>query len=155
MSRARAYQICRALAQPAPLFGALTIAAFWIGLAYLLSVERTKAIDAAVQEGNRMVRLIDDHAAQLIGTMDRTLLLLRQAYEEKPAQFNLHQWTERASVISGVTTDVGMIDANAHMHTRTGYAGLPIYVGDREHIRVHLNAAADELYIGRPIVLRS
>jgi signal transduction histidine kinase/ActR/RegA family two-component response regulator len=155
MSRARAYQICRTLAQPAPLFGALTIAAFWIGLAYLLSVERTKAIDVAIQEGNRMVRLIDDHAAQLIGTTDRALLLLRRAYEENPAQFDLHEWTERASAISGVTTDVGMIDANAYMYTRTGYAGPPIYVGDREHIRVHLNTAADELNIGRPIVLRS
>src|SRR5215831_17845428 len=117
MSKTRAYQTCRALMQPAPLLGALTIAAFWIGLAYLLSVERTKAIDAAIQEGGRIVRLIDDHAAQLIGTMDRTLLLLRQAYEEKPAQFNLHQWTERASVISGMTTDVGLIDANAYMYT--------------------------------------
>src|SRR5215831_732731 len=117
MSRTRLYQTCRALTQPAPLLGALTIAAFWIGLACLLSVERTKAIDAAIQEGNRMVRLIDDHAAQLIGTMDRTLLLLRQAYEENPAQFNLHQWTERASVISGMTTDVGLIDANAYMYT--------------------------------------
>jgi len=97
MSRTRLYQTYRALAQPAPLFGALTIAAFWIGLAYLLSVERSKAIDAAIQDGNRMVRLIDDHAAQLIGTMDRTLLLLRQAYEENPSQFNLHQWTERAA----------------------------------------------------------
>ena len=108
--RTRAYQFCRALTQPAPLFGALTIAAFWTGLAYLLSVERPKAIDVAIQEGNRIVRLIDDHAAQLIGTTDRTLLLLRQAYEENPRQFDLHQWTERAAVISGVTTDVGLID---------------------------------------------
>ena len=151
----RLYQTCRALTQPAPLLGALTIAAFWIGLACMLSVERTKAIDAAIQEGNRMVRLIDDHAAQLIGTMDRTLLLLRQAYEKNPAQFNLHQWTERASVISGVTTDVGMIDANGYMYTRTGYAGSPVYVGDRPHVQAQLNTAADELYIGRPIVLRS
>jgi signal transduction histidine kinase/ActR/RegA family two-component response regulator len=155
MRRTRAYQIYRALAQPAPLFGALTIAAFWIGLAYLLSAERTKAVDAAIQDGNRMVRLIDDNAAQLIGTMDRTLLLLRQAYEEKPSQFDLHQWAERASVISGVTTDVGMIDANAYMYARTGYAGPPVYVGDRPHVRAQRNTAADELYIGRPIVLRS
>jgi hypothetical protein len=103
MNKARVYQMYRTLAQPAPLFGALTIVAFWIGLAYLLSADRTKAIDAAIQDGNRMVRLIDDHAAQLIRSIDRTLLLLRQAYEENPEQFNLNQWAERASVISGVT----------------------------------------------------
>jgi len=153
--RTRAYQICRVLTQPAPLFGALTIAAFWIGLAYLLSVERTKAVDVAIQEGNRIVRLIDDHAAQLIGTNDRTLLLLRQAYEENPSQFDLHQWTERASVISGVTTDVGLIDANAYMYTRTGYAGPPVYVGDRPHVQAQINTSADALFIGRPITLRS
>jgi len=153
--RTRAYQIGRALTQPAPLFGALTIAAFWIGLAYLLSVERNRAIDAAIQEGNRIVRLIDDHAAQLIGTADRTMLLLRRVYEENPKQFDLREWTERASAISGLTTDVGMIDANAYMYTRTGYAGPPIYVGDREHIQAQLNTAADVLYIGRPITLRS
>src|SRR5262245_61302589 len=141
MNKARVHQICRALTQPAPLFGALTIAAFWIGLVYLLSVERSKAIDAAIREGNRVVRLMDDHAAQLIGTTDRTLLLLRQAYEENPSQFDLHLWTERASVISGVTTDVGLIDANAYVYARTGYSGPPIYVGDRPHVQAQINSS--------------
>jgi len=66
MNKARVYQMYRTLAQPAPLFGALTIVAFWIGLAYLLSAERTKAIRCRDPRRKRMVRLIDDHAAQLI-----------------------------------------------------------------------------------------
>src|SRR5215471_16640899 len=145
MTRTRAHQICHALVQPAPLFGALIIVAVWIGLVSLLSADRTKAIDAAIQDGNRMVRLIDDHAAQLIKSIDRTLLLLRQAYEENPVQFNLNQWAERASVISGVTTEVGMIDENLYLRARTGYSGPPIYLGDREHLQAALKSGHDEL----------
>jgi signal transduction histidine kinase/CheY-like chemotaxis protein len=155
MNKARVYQMYRTLAQPAPLFGALTIVAFWIGLAYLLSADRTKAIDAAIQDGNRMVRLIDDHAAQLIRSIDRTLLLLRQAYEENPEQFNLNQWAERASVISGVTTEVGMIDENLYLRARTGYSGPPIYLGDREHLQAALKSNHDELIITKPLIMRA
>jgi signal transduction histidine kinase/CheY-like chemotaxis protein len=147
----------RALAQPAPFFGVLTIAFFWIGLAYLLTVERDRATDAAIQDGNRMVRLIDDHAAQLFGTIDRTLLLLRQAYEESPEHFDLFQWAERAALISGVTTEVAVIDANLYLRARTGYSGPPIYLGDRDHFAAQADAAkrADQLFVTKPIVLRS
>jgi len=148
-------QIFRALRQPAPIFGALLILVFWISLNYQLSVERGRATEAAIQNGDRLTRLMSDHIAQLVGTIDRTLLLLRHAYEESPAQFDLNKWAERASLINGVTTEIGMLDANLYLRARTGYSGPPIYLGDRDHVQASVNAAGDELFITKPIVLRT
>src|SRR5215470_7733334 len=75
MHRTRRDQIFRALRQPAPIFGALLILVFWISLNYQLSVDRKRATEAAIQNGDRLTRLISDHIAQLVGTIDRTLLL--------------------------------------------------------------------------------
>jgi signal transduction histidine kinase/CheY-like chemotaxis protein len=128
---------------------------FWISLNYQLSVERERATEAAIQSGDRLTRLISDHIAQLVGTIDRTLLLLRHAYEESPAQFDLNQWAERASLINGVTTEIGMLDANLYLRARTGYSGPPIYLGDRDHVQASVRAAGDELFVTKPIVLRT
>src|SRR5262249_25062737 len=155
MYRTRRNQISRALRQPAPIFGALVIAAFWVSLTYLLSVERTRATNAAIADGDRLTRLIADHAAQLIGTVDQTLLLLRHAYEEKPAQFDLNTWAERAALISGITTEIGIADANLYLYARTGYSGPPFYIGDREHVQAQVRTTTDELFITKPFVLRS
>ena len=155
MYRTRRDQLFRAFWQPAPIFGALVIAAFWVSLTYLLSSERTRATDATIADGHRLTRLVADHAAQLIGTVDRTLLLLRHAYEEKPAQFDLNTWAERAALISGITTEIGITDANLYLYARTGYSGPPIYIGDREHVQAQANATTDDLFITKPIVLRT
>jgi signal transduction histidine kinase/ActR/RegA family two-component response regulator len=155
MYSTRCAQIFRALWHPAPIFGALVIAVFWISLNYQLSIDRERATEAAIQNGDRLTRLISDHIAQLVGTIDRTLLLLRHAYEESPRQFDLNQWAERASLINGATTEIGMLDANLYLRARTGYSGPPIYLGDRDHVQASVNAAGDELFITKPIVLRT
>jgi signal transduction histidine kinase/CheY-like chemotaxis protein len=155
MVKSRALHSLRVLAQPAPLFGALVIAAFWISLNYLLSVEYRRASDTAVDNGHRLTRLIADHAAQLIGTVDRTLLLLRHAYEENPAGFDLNKWAQRAAIISSTATEIGISDENLYLYARTGYSGPPIYIGDRDHVQAQVKSTGDELFITKPIVLRT
>jgi PAS domain-containing protein len=155
MNRTHRDQIFRALRQPAPMFGALVIVVFWISLNYQLSLDRERATEAAVQNGHRLTRLISDHITQLVGTVDRTLLLLRHAYEESPGQFDLNQWAERAALINGVTTEIGMLDTNLYLRARTGYSGPPIYLGDRDDVQASAQGAGDELFITKPIVLRT
>ena len=141
--------------QPAPMFGTAIIAIFWIGLAYQLSVERNRAIDAAIDRGSSLARLFEESTIRLIKGVDRTLLLLRQAYEENPDNFDLYKLIERASVVGDLTTEVGLIDASGYLKVKTDYAGAPIYLGDRKHFRAQIDAKSDDLYINKPLVLRS
>ena len=48
--------------RPAPIFGLTIVAIVWLGLAYLLNVERSNTLEAAVQRGGGLVRLFEDSA---------------------------------------------------------------------------------------------
>jgi methyl-accepting chemotaxis protein len=156
MTARRSIQWLRHFWQPAVIFGLAIIAICWIGLTYQLSVERTKAIDAAIERGGSLAQLFEEATVQLIKDVDRTLLLLRQAYEEDPQRFDLRDWAKRASLLSDVTTQGGLIGPDGYLKATTyDYSGPPIYLGDREHFQVQVDAKSDQLFIGKPVTLRA
>src|SRR5271154_3675997 len=114
------------------MFGLAIIAVCWIGLAYQLSVEHNRAMDAAIERGGSLAQLFEDETRRLIKDADRTLLVLRQAYEEDPEHFDLRDWAKRASLFSDVTTQGGLIGPDGYLKTTTyEHTGAPIYLGDR------------------------
>jgi methyl-accepting chemotaxis protein len=151
-----ALQRLRYLLQPVPIFGAAIIAIFWIGLAYQLSVERAKAIDTAIERGNSASRLFEEATTRLLKGVDRTLLFMRLAYEDNPEHFDLNRLAEQTSFIGDLTIQTSLIGPDGYMKaTSTGYTGAPLYLGDREHFQIHVNAKSDELFIGKPLVGRA
>jgi PAS domain-containing protein len=138
------------------MFGLAIIAICWIGLAYQLSVERTRTIDAAIVRGDSLVRLFEQATIRLLKGVDQTLLLLRQAYEQNPDHFDLRNWAKQAALFSDATTGGGLIGPDGYlMATTSEYTGAPMYVGDREHFKFQIDAKSDELFIGKPIQLRT
>jgi diguanylate cyclase (GGDEF)-like protein len=155
MENRRLFQMLRSLPQPAPLFGFAVIAICWISLGYFLSVERDRTIAAALQDGTRLTQLLEENATRLIKVVDRTLLLLRSAYEKHPEQFDLQALVKDSSAVSDVTTEIALISSNGYLTAKTGYHGPPIYVGDVEHFQFRADAKSDQIYISKPFVLRT
>jgi methyl-accepting chemotaxis protein len=156
MTTSRLFKWLRLLLQPAPMFGVAIIAIFWIGLAYQLSVERTKATDTAIERGNGLARLFEENTVRLFKGVDRTLLLLRLGYEENPDHFELRPWAERITLLGDQAIQASLIGSDGYMKTSTTeYAGAPLYLGDRAHFQAHINTKSDELYIGKPVVGRA
>ncbi|MFI4961987.1 MAG: hybrid sensor histidine kinase/response regulator, partial [Hyphomicrobiales bacterium] len=54
------------------------------------------------------------------------------------------------------TAQTSIIGADGYMITSTGalHPTAPLYLGDREHFRVHARAAKDELFISKPVIGR-
>jgi hypothetical protein len=68
----------------------------------------------------------------------------------------LRNWTERAAVIGNLTIQSSVFGPDGFMRaTTTDYQGPPVYVGDREHFLVHVNAGADKLFICKPVMGRA
>jgi methyl-accepting chemotaxis protein len=151
MTTRRLFRFLRALLRPAPLCGLAIVAIFWIGVAYLLSVERTNALQGAVQRGSSLTRLFEENTIRLFKGVDRTLLLLRLAHEENPERFDLRRWADRTSLVGELTIQASMIGPDGYLKaSTTEYAGA-LYLGDREHYQAHVNAKSDELYISKPV----
>src|SRR5277367_2870171 len=93
----------RASLQPATLFGLALIAACWIGLTFLMSIERAKVVEGAIQQSDNLVRLFEENTVQTFERFDRTILLLRKSIEDDPEHFDLREWAERTSLVGDLT----------------------------------------------------
>jgi methyl-accepting chemotaxis protein len=144
------------LLRPAPLAGLAIITIFWIGIAFLLSAERTNAVESAIQRGNSLTRLFEENTIRLFKGVDRSILLLRLGHEENPEQFDLRRWAERTSFLGELTIQAAIIGPDGYLKASTAeYTGAPLDLSDREHFRAHVKAKSDELYISRPVTGRA
>ena len=152
----RPFQWLRFLLQPAPAFGAAIIAILWIGLSYQLSVEHAGAIRSAIARGNGAARLFEETTIRLLKDVDRTLLFMRLTYENDPEHFDLNRLVQRTSLFGDLTIQASVIGPNGYMKSSsTGYSGVPLYLGDREHFLAHVNSTTDQLFIGKPLLGRA
>ena len=156
MNARRGYKIwLHALVQPGSLFALAMIAAIWIGTALMTSIERDKILEGAIQQSDNLVSLFEGNTVQTIERFDRTLILLRKSIEDDPEHFNLRDWADRAALVGDLTVQLALIGADGYpIATTADYNGPPLYVGDREHFRVQVDAV-DKLFISSPVVGRA
>ena len=148
----RLIQWLRSLQRPALIYGAVIIVTLWTGVAFQLSLDHARAVDVAIQRGDGLVRLFEEATVQLFKGVDRSLLSLRAAYEENPEHFDIRDWAKRTALIGNLTVQSSLIGPNGYMKaTTTDYTGAPLFLGDRDHFKVQVDAKADELYISRPV----
>jgi diguanylate cyclase (GGDEF)-like protein len=146
----------RASLQPATLFGFMMIAACWIAVALLISIERGKALEGAIKQSDNLVRLFEENTVQTFERFDQILLLLRKSLEDDPDHFNLRDWATRTALVGDLTIQLAVIGADGFAKATTAYdhGRLP-YIGDREHFRAQVDATDDKLFISDPVFGRS
>jgi diguanylate cyclase (GGDEF)-like protein len=146
----------RASLQPATLLGLMMIAACWLSVVVELEMERGNAMDAGIQQSANLARLFEANTVRIFEGVDRTLLLLREAYERDPAHFDLHDWSRRTALVGDFTLILRLIGPDGYTIDRTDFPGGPplesMYVGDRDHFRAQVDANTDELFIDKPAI---
>jgi PAS domain-containing protein len=144
--------------QPATMLGAMMIAACWLGLGYILSIEQSKSVAGATQQAENFARLFEENTVRTFEGIDRGLLLLREAYERDPAHFDLNEWSKQATLLAAPTFELTVIGADGFAVVTTipgvGNVFEPFYVGDREHFLAQVDAKTDELFISSPVTGR-
>jgi diguanylate cyclase (GGDEF)-like protein len=156
MHARRGYKVwLHALLQPGSLFALAMIAAIWIGMALMTSIERDKLLEGAIQQSDNLVSLFEENTVQTFERFDRTLILLRKSIEDDPEHFNLRDWADRAALVRDLTIQLSLVGADGYLIATTGNdSGPPLYLGDREHIRVQVDGV-DKLFISPPVVGRA
>src|SRR3984957_6426138 len=147
----------RASLQPATVLGLVVIVACWFGVGVELELERGKTMDAAVQQSANLANLFEVNTVRTFEGVDRTLLLLREAYERDPKHFDLHDWSRRPALLGEFTMQLALIGPGGYTVDLTEAPGGPLertYLGDRDHFRAQVDAKTDELFIGTPVIGR-
>ena len=155
--RRRSSRWLRASIQPATVLGLTMIAACWLGVTYILSIEDSKSVEGAVQQGANLARLVEENIVSTLNGIDRTLLLLREAYERDPDRFDLRDWTKRA-IVTDLTLRLSVVGADGFMTGATplvaGDLLKRIYLGDRDYFLAQVDAKTDDPFIGKPLTGR-
>src|SRR5579863_9329743 len=116
----------RASLHSASFAGLILIAAGWFVVAFVSSLERDKAIEAAVKQSDSLVRLFEQNTEDIFDRFDRTLLLLRKSYEDDPAHFDLRRWAEQAALISDDSILLVLIGSDGYIKATTSRSGGPL-----------------------------
>ena len=130
------------------------LALIWISVHLVLQNNRAIAELTAAQETGNLSVAFSDSATRVVAGIDQQLLAIRAAYSVDPAGFNLENWSRGQNLLDPLTAHLSLIGPDGVLRdTLRASAGLDL--SDREHFRVHLDPARDELFIGRPLLVSS
>jgi diguanylate cyclase (GGDEF)-like protein/PAS domain S-box-containing protein len=134
-------------------FGLVAIV-LWVAIAFALHAAYRQEIERARIEGRNLARGLATQVESSVMAIDRSLLFLRDDWEEGHGAFAAAVARHGQFLIDESVSQVSVIDADGWI----AYSNLPdwqrVEIGDRQHIRVHNESGTDELYISAPVLGR-
>src|ERR1700744_4230864 len=105
----------RRLLNPIVILGAAIVGLCWSEVAYQLHSDYTETINLAVERGDSMAKLFEKDTIRLLRSIDTTLLLLRQAYQAGPDNFDLVKTARQSGLVGDVATEFGEVTADGYL----------------------------------------
>ena len=133
------------------LFGLAMISVIWLGIRHNLNTRHESSEKAAVQNISNLSRIFEEHVTRAIQEADKTLLLLKAAFDASPETFDFRAWLTNPQFSSELAVQYALIGADGIMlASNVGPAKNRVDLGDREHFRLHVDKHASELFISKP-----
>src|SRR5437879_3485900 len=136
------------------LFGliCLLLVALWIGVGYHDYSEREQALDAARRDTVNLSRALSEHVLGTLRLLDQTLEALTRRYQRDPEHFDATLAFAESGVLRSVAFLITVIGADGHvLQSSLGPSSKGVYLGDREHFRVHVEHDSGRMFIGKPV----
>src|SRR5580704_890003 len=132
------------------------IALIWFSLLVPLAQERQDAEQAAIETTSNLARAFEENTDRVLAGIDQILLSARAAYADNETGFDVRKWVSKRARADKFDFFVGRIDEHGISGDSTlGPAAAGINLADRDHFRVHLDPAHDDLFISKPVVGRA
>lgn len=133
----------------------ITIFIVWAGITFNLLREYQKSRQSGIDDTRNMVHAFSENIIRTVDSIDQLLLLLRDTYAHDPTGFDLSTWAQRGAFKNDLTVQIALIGADGFMlGSNLGRPNGRVDLSDREHFRVHLRTAGDQLFISRPVLGR-
>jgi diguanylate cyclase (GGDEF)-like protein len=142
--------------QTSVMLGAAMIAMLWFGIVWKYHDQSATEQRAAFQQAANLSLLFEENVVRTIGEVDKGLLYLRRRIREGVEPDQLHRLVSSADVLSETIHGIAVVDESGIV--RAAKSGPqpppPVNLSDREHFRVHVEAATDALFVGQPVLGR-
>ncbi len=132
----------------------LVITLVWVSISVHLFQERAQDEAAAIQDSGNLARGFSENINRLIEGVDQIIKVLRAAYAQNPAAFDLARLAPANEILDDLTLQISLVDTAGIMTM----GNLPITgrvdLSDREHVRVQFSTPQDMLFISKPVLGR-
>jgi diguanylate cyclase (GGDEF)-like protein len=156
MQRGARISWIRALHQPVTYLGLGMTAFIVAGLAYLIHKDQQDAYNAAVRTGTNLAQVFEGYMARSFKSADNTLRALRSVYQQDPEHFDIAAWAREAEARNELTIHFTVIGADGKIKSSTSTNIIDgIDLNDREHFQKQVEADSDEVFISKPLSLRT
>jgi hypothetical protein len=137
-------------------FGMAVIAMIWVGVIVKYSEDRQVDQREAERTNHNFAMVFEENVLRSIGEIDKALLYLRRSVETRKGSADFNTIVHTTDVLSEIIVQVAIIDADGIMRASNlgPQPAPPTDLSDRDHFKVHLNTAADDLFISKPVVGR-
>ncbi|MGZ5897835.1 MAG: bifunctional diguanylate cyclase/phosphodiesterase, partial [Xanthobacteraceae bacterium] len=134
------------------IMAACVVAGAW----YLADKDRIDNYDSAVRNGANLSRVFEGYISRTMKSADNSLRFLRHSYSRNPSSFDMAAWSRDADFQNDLMLQLTVVGADGYIKASTYGPNLKgIYIGDREHFQVHVNSTSDNLFISKPVLLRT
>jgi len=130
----------------------LIIAGIWSALLLQLKYDRDQTRRSAEIATSNLARAVEEHLLSTVQHIDALLLDLREEYLDGPKEFRQQIKFYEEHNFKGLIIQASVIDPKGIMiYSPQPLPAVPLYLGDHEHFRVHLNTDRDQLFISKPV----
>ena len=140
------------------LVSALLLVALWTVIATDIRHEKEIHVAQAQRDNENLGIAFQYHVESTLASIDGLLLSLRHEIQEGayPGRHSdLVDWVHRGPLKNSIV-QVGIIDRSGYLvYTSANAVEKPIFVGDRDHFRAHLDPSRDALYVSKAIRART
>ena len=142
----------KAAARPSMLLYLLMVPTLWAVVSLVLLIERQRSVDMAIQQGSDLARLFEENTASMLRGVDRTLLVLRQEYEENPVHADLGRLLRRITLNDNLNLRFAIVSPDGDARGLIAHDGTfaTAYVGDRDYFQRQRDTTSDDLIIAKP-----
>src|SRR5712691_10189298 len=131
---------------------AVIMVSIWGAVAYQVVSERQAALRIAAQNGRNLSSIVAEHFSSYSGGADLLLQRLRAQWTRDPKRFAQAVAVEKGLGKDAFAVQVSVIGADGwHAYTDLRESKQRVFLGDREHFRVHRSGGPDQLYISNPL----
>lgn len=136
-------------------FALFMIAVLWGATIYKIGVERTLEIEAINRENSNLARAFDEHTTRTLKSVDQAVLFLKFQYERIGASLDIADHVREGMIISQIFNQLGIIDETGQYILSNLPDFKKVFLGDREHFKVHVAKDTRELFASKPVLGRA
>ncbi|WP_029770869.1 PAS domain S-box protein, partial [Pseudogulbenkiania sp. MAI-1] len=133
---------------------ALALPAYWLRLEQSHDTLRTHTLQQASRHAAQLAATVADSQAGALANVDYALQNLRAEYLVAPELMAQSASQTIAAFPPGMLRQIAVIDAEGYLAYSNLNRSLRVYLGDRDHFKVHAIRRTDQIHISKPLLGR-